>query len=185
MSQINIEDCLREHRRAVDAVAAMGSEIAAAAEMLKRTFKSRGRVFICGNGGSAADAQHFAAELTGRFNRDRKGYPVVALTTDTSALTAIGNDYGFERIFARQLEALAGAGDLLIVISTSGNSPNIVHAMEAARACSLSTIGLFGRDGGELAGCADLSLVVPVQSTARIQEAHIIILHLLCESFEI
>ena len=181
---MDVEAALAGHRRAVDAVADMGAGLHRAAETLQRTFASGGRLYICGNGGSASDAQHFAAELTGRYVRDRPGYPAVALTTDTSALTAIGNDYGFERIFARQLESLGRPGDCLVAISTSGHSANVMAAVESARREGIGTIGLLGRDGGALATAVDQALVVPVSETARVQEAHILILHLLCESLE-
>lgn len=181
---INFDKVFAEHRQAVDCVAALQPEIAAAAERIRQVFASGGRVFVCGNGGSAADAQHFAAELTGRYQQDRRGYPAIALTTDTSALTAIGNDYGFEQMFSRQLSALARPGDLLVAISTSGNSPNVVMAVEYARHQGIVTLGLLGRSGGKLKSMVDSALVVSVESTARIQEAHVLILHLLCEAFE-
>ena len=181
---MDLEASLADHRRAVDIVADLAPAIHHAAEMLAGTFRNGGRVYVCGNGGSAADAQHFAAELTGRFQADRPGFPAMALTTDTSALTSIGNDYGFERVFARQLESLGGAGDLLLALSTSGHSPNVAAAVAAATEHGMATIGLLGRDGGPLAGSVDLPLIVGVDATARIQEAHIVILHLLCEAFE-
>jgi D-sedoheptulose 7-phosphate isomerase len=143
-----------------------------------------GRVLWAGNGGSAADSQHFSSELIGRFERDRGGIPSLALTTDTSALTAIANDYGFEQVFARQVEALGRARDLLIAISTSGSSPNILRAVEMARTRGVTTIGLTGRDGGLLREIADICLVVPASNTARIQEAHGLIGHILCDLVE-
>ena len=148
------------------------------------TIHSGGCAFICGNGGSAADAQHFAAELTGRFERERRAWPAVALTTDTSALTAIGNDYGFDHVFSRQLEALGRPGDLLIAISTSGNSRNVLQAVAHAKANGIATIGLLGRDGGQLAREVDHALVIPSERTARIQEMHILILHIWCEMLD-
>lgn len=181
---LDVQATISAHREAIDQVAAMEDELCQTASMLEDTFRRGGSVFACGNGGSAADAQHFAAELTGRYQMDRPGYPAVALTTDSSALTSIGNDYGFEHIFARQLQALSRAGDLLIAISTSGNSANVVKAVEYAKANGIYTIGLLGRDGGTLATQVDLPLTVAVESTGRIQEAHIVILHLLCETFE-
>jgi len=146
--------------------------------------RAGGTVFWCGNGGSAADAQHTAAELVGRFERDRVGYASVALTTDTSILTSIGNDYGFENIFSRQIEGLGKAGDILMALSTSGNSPNIIRAVESARQKGIVTIGLLGRDGGKLKTMCDLSIVVPVVNTARIQETHGLIGHILCDQVE-
>jgi D-sedoheptulose 7-phosphate isomerase len=179
-----IETSLAEHGAAMDGVASMADDIARCADRMSGVLTRGGRVFVCGNGGSAADAQHFAAELTNRFETDRRGYPAIALTTDTSALTAIGNDLGFDYVFSRQLEALAYGGDMLIAISTSGNSPNVVEAVKAAREREVFTVGLLGRDGGELAGMVDLPLTVGADRTARIQEAHIFILHVLCELFE-
>ena len=145
-----------------------------------KTLDSQGKILICGNGGSAADAQHFAAELTGRFESERRALPAIALSTDTSALTAIGNDYGFERVFARQVEALGTSNDLLIAISTSGNSPNVLRAIEKAKEKKMSTIGLSGKSGGEMNRLCDINLVVPSDSTARIQEMHILTIHTLC-----
>ncbi len=133
---------------------------------------------ICGNGGSAADAQHFAAELVGRFEKERRAFPAIALTTDSSALTATGNDYGFERIFARQVEALATSGDVLIAVSTSGNSPNIIAAVMQARKIGCQTIAMTGATGKKLASVCDAAVLVPSTRTARIQEAHITIIHI-------
>jgi len=142
-------------------------------------------LMLCGNGGSAADSQHLAAEFTGRFSKDRPPIAAVALSTDTSALTCIGNDYSFNDIFARQVLALGKAGDCLIAISTSGNSGNVLAAVAAAKSLGISTIGLLGRDGGKLKAQCDVSIVVPSQVTARIQEAHILIGHSLCGAVEL
>lgn len=142
------------------------------------------RVLVCGNGGSAADAQHFAAELSGRFVKERRALAGIALTTDTSALTSIGNDYGFDRIFSRQVEALGRPGDLLVGISTSGNSPNVILAAEEAKRLGIRTLGLLGRDGGKLRTLVDDALVVPCPITARIQEVHQMIYHFWCEAIE-
>ncbi len=179
-----LEAALEQHRQAMAAVAAQAGAIAEAGARLQAVLAAGGTVYVCGNGGSAADAQHFAAELTGRYERDRPGYPAVALTTDSSALTAIANDYGFERIFARQLESLGRSGDLLVVISTSGNSPNLLEACRQARRQGIATIGLLGRDGGALAEAVDNAIVIAAERTSRIQEAHIFVLHQLCEPFE-
>ena len=141
-------------------------------------------VFVAGNGGSAADAQHFAAELTGRFLAERRALAGIALTTDTSALTAIANDYGYEQVFARQLQGLARPGDIFLGISTSGNSPNILAACRAAQAMGVSTLGLTGRDGGAMNTLCDALLVVDSQVTAHIQEAHIFLLHGLCAEID-
>jgi D-sedoheptulose 7-phosphate isomerase len=135
------------------------------------------RILICGNGGSAADAQHFAAEIVGRFEKERRAYPAVALTTDTSILTAIANDYGYEEVFSRQVLGLGGAGDVLIGISTSGGSGNVIRAVEAASGIGMTTVGLLGREGGRLGSLVDHALVVSEETTARIQEVHSFILH--------
>ena len=142
------------------------------------------KALICGNGGSAADAQHFAAELVGRFESERRAFASIALTTDTSALTAIGNDYGFEKIYTRQIEALAAAGDVLIAISTSGNSPNVISAVMKARQIGCRTIGMTGSEGKKLASLCDAAVLVPSKRTARIQEAHITIIHIWCEMID-
>ena len=181
---VDLQAAIVSHREAMDSVLKLESSLNDAVERIRQTFANGGRVFICGNGGSASDAQHFAAELTGRYKEDRPGFPAIALTTDTSALTAIGNDYGYDAVFARQLESLASKGDLLIGISTSGNSANVIKAVETARDRRLFTVGLLGRDGGKLAPMVDMALTVPVELTARIQEAHIFILHMICEAFE-
>jgi len=139
------------------------------------------KVLLCGNGGSAADAQHIAAELTGRFKIERTPLPGIALTTDTSALTAIGNDYGYDQVFARQVAALAKEGDVLIGISTSGNSTNVVYALETAAEMGCKTIGLSGKGGGKMNDVCDLNIIVPSDDTARIQEMHILIGHILCQ----
>ena len=159
-------------------------DVARAARMIVDAVNSGGKVLIFGNGGSAADAQHIAAELVNRLNHDRPPIPAIALTTDTSILTSIGNDSSFDQIFERQLRALGRAGDVAIAISTSGNSPNALRAVEAARALGISTIGLAGRSGGHLAGAVDLALVVEAESTQHIQETHITIGHILCELIE-
>ncbi len=151
------------------------------ADLIINTLTNGNKILICGNGGSAADAQHIAAEFVGRYESERKGLPAIALTTDTSALTALANDYGYERIFARQVEALGAKGDLLIAISTSGNSPNVISAVMAARDIGCSTIGLTGAKGKKLASLCDMCLLVPAERTARVQEAHIAIGHIWCE----
>jgi D-sedoheptulose 7-phosphate isomerase len=142
------------------------------------------KILLAGNGGSAADSQHIAAELVSRLNYDRPGLAAVALTTDTSALTAIGNDYGYERVFARQLEAIGQKGDVLIALSTSGNSPNILQALEAARSKGISTIGMTGKAGGKMAGLCDILLKMPSTHTPNIQECHIMFGHIICQIIE-
>jgi len=158
--------------------------IQACAEIIINTFKDGKKILICGNGGSAADAQHLAAEFVGRYEKERKGLPALALTTDTSALTALANDYDFERIFARQVEALAADGDSLIAISTSGNSPNVIAAIMAARQRGCKIVGLTGSAGKKLAGLCDGVVMVPSRRTARIQEAHMCIAHYWCEMLD-
>lgn len=152
--------------------------------IIKETFLKGNKLLIAGNGGSAGDAQHIAAEFTGRFVKERKALPAIALSTDTSALTSIGNDYGFEHVFSRQLEALAQPGDLFIAISTSGNSPNMINALKSAQKIGCKTIGLSGRDGGKMNGLCDLNIVVPSDVTARIQEIHILIGHVFCKAVD-
>jgi len=151
-----------------------------AAKLVIDAIKNGNKVLLFGNGGSASDAQHIAAELVGRFVKQRKSLPSIALTTDTSALTAIGNDYGFEHIFERQVEGLAVAGDVLIGISTSGNSPNVLKAIELGAAMGCKTIGFLGNDGGKIKGHCDIDLTIPSNITARIQEMHILIGHIIC-----
>ncbi len=151
------------------------------AALIFETFENGGKVLICGNGGSAADAQHIAAEFVGRYETERKALAAIALTTDTSALTALANDYDFERIFSRQVEALARPGDLLIAISTSGNSPNVNAAVMAARRTGCRTLGMTGAGGKKLASLCDECLLIPATRTARIQEAHITVAHIWCE----
>lgn len=170
-------DQISEHIDSFLALKHRAPEILHAARELTATIESGNKILICGNGGSAADAQHFAAELVGRFEKERASYPAIALTTDSSALTAIGNDYGFDRVFSRQIEGLGRKGDTLIVISTSGNSPNIHEAVQKAASMGMQTIGLLGRDGGSLKGKVACPVIVPHVRTARIQEAHSFILH--------
>lgn len=150
-------------------------------ELIFEALRNGKKVLICGNGGSAADAQHIAAEFVGRYEKERRGLPSIALTTDTSALTALANDYSFDRVFARQVEALANPGDVLIGISTSGNSPNVLAAIMAAREIGCVTIGLTGAKGKKLASLCDAAVLVPAERTARIQETHIFIGHVWCE----
>ena len=162
----------------------LGPELARAHEMVRETVSRRGKLLFCGNGGSAADAQHLATEYVVRYVRNRAAYPAIALTTDTSLLTAAGNDFGFDSIFARQVEALAGPGDLLIIHSTSGESPNVLRAAEAARAKGVRVLAFSARDGGKLRSLADHSVVIPTQRTDRAQELHLCIEHLICDLVE-
>ncbi|MCK5580917.1 MAG: D-sedoheptulose 7-phosphate isomerase [Candidatus Omnitrophica bacterium] len=154
------------------------------AELILKIFQNNGKVIIFGNGGSAADSQHMAAEFIGRFQKERQSLPVIALTTDTSALTALGNDYGFDIVFARQLEGLGQKQDLAIGLSTSGNSRNVIEAIKVAKSKGMSTISLTGCQGGALAELTDINIDVPSTVTARIQEAHIVIVHCICELVE-
>lgn len=165
-------------------LAAMGPHIVQAAELLAERLQQGGKVLICGNGGSAADAQHFAAELVNRFETERPGLAAIALTTDSSALTSIANDYAFEQVFARQVRALGRPGDLLLAISTSGHSPNVLAAMAAAREIGMATVALTGRDGGRMArelAENDLEVRASATATARIQEVHILVIHCFCD----
>jgi D-sedoheptulose 7-phosphate isomerase len=173
---------IHEHQEAIQALLdSQLDEIACAGSLICETLAAGGKILLCGNGGSAADAQHIAAELVGQYEQPRRAFPAIALTTDTSALTAISNDHGYEAVFARQVEALAAAGDLLIAISTSGKSPNVLKAVEKAREMGCKTIGLAGHEGGPLASSCDIAIVVSAERTARVQEAHITIGHLWCE----
>jgi D-sedoheptulose 7-phosphate isomerase len=174
-------DAVRAHehagRTALDA-------IAAAAETIVASLARGGKVLAFGNGGSAADAQHLATELVGRFERERRGFAAMALTADTSVITSVANDYGFDRIFARQIEALGAAGDVAVAISTSGSSPNVVAGVEAARARGLAVVAITGRDGGSVGPAADIHVNVPEPSAARAQEVHRTIIHALCDLVE-
>jgi D-sedoheptulose 7-phosphate isomerase len=156
----------------------------AALELVRATVARSGTLFFCGNGGSAADAQHMATEYVVRYMRNRRAYPAIALTTDTSLLTAAGNDMGFENVFSRQVEALARPGDLLIIHSTSGNSPNVLRAAEAARAKGVKVLAFSARDGGALRGLADHNVVIPTTRTDRAQELHLCIEHVICDVVE-
>jgi D-sedoheptulose 7-phosphate isomerase len=174
-------EAIRLHDRALREDAGV---LLAAADAVSRVLAAGGRVLVCGNGGSAADAQHFAAELVGRFTRERQALAAVALTTDTSILTAVANDYGYERVFARQVEALGQPGDVLLGISTSGRSPNVLAAQASARSRQMATIALTGGDGGPIGAVADVHVNVPSPSTARTQEVHRTMLHVICELVE-
>jgi D-sedoheptulose 7-phosphate isomerase len=175
---------LIEHVKTVDTLYSLSGVIYQVGEVAARSIQSGGKVLFCGNGGSAADSQHLAAELTGRLSRDRRPLAGLALSTDTSAITCIGNDYSFNEVFARQLVGLGRSGDVLIGISTSGNSKNVIRAAEEARQMGITSIGLIGSDGGRLLEICDYSILVSSQITARIQECHILIGHTLCEIIE-
>jgi D-sedoheptulose 7-phosphate isomerase len=176
-----VENELNSHLETIKAVLEMGEEIANASKMVVETLQNGGKIILFGNGGSAGDAQHISAELTGRYKTERRGLPAIALTTDTSALTAIGNDYGYDKVFSRQIEALANKNDLLIGISTSGNSENVINALEIGKEIGCQTLGFSGKGGGKMNEFCDLNLIVPSNNTPRIQEMHILFGHIICQ----
>ena len=176
-----IESIFKSHLDTIHKLSSVINNVNEVTDIIKKTLHAGGKVLIFGNGGSASDSQHIAAEIVGRFVKERKGLPAIALTTDTSILTAVGNDYGFEHIFSRQVEALCLKNDVVIGISTSGNSKNVVKGLEKANALGAITIGLTGGDGGLIKKISNHSIVVDSNETARIQEAHILIGHTLCE----
>lgn len=178
------QDNVREHLALFQSLSGLEAPVRRAGAMIAEALSAGRKLMLCGNGGSAADSQHIAAELTGRFIGDRRPLAAVALTTDTSALTCIANDYRYDEVFARQVSALGAAGDCLIALSTSGNSGNVIRAAQAAREIGVHVIGLLGRDGGALAALCAVPIVVPSAVTARIQEAHIFIGHTLCGLIE-
>jgi D-sedoheptulose 7-phosphate isomerase len=175
---------LTQHRELFARLDAMAPDVARAADCLSAALRNGGKLMFCGNGGSAADSQHLASEFTGRFVNDRRPLAALALSTDSSALTCIANDYAFDQVFERQLRALGRQGDVLVAISTSGRSANVLRAVQAAREGGIGVVGLLGRDGGTLKPLCDVALVVPSDTTARIQEAHIFIGHTMCAMVE-
>ncbi len=175
---------LQEHLAVFSAIRSLAPGVEKAAQLMADSLQSGHKIMFCGNGGSAADSQHIAAELTGRFVNDRPALAGLALSTDSSALTCIGNDYGFDQVFVRQVQGLGRAGDVLIAISTSGNSDNILNAINAANAMGITTIGLLGRDGGKAAKVCAHNIIINSPTTARIQEAHIFVGHNLCALIE-
>lgn len=175
---------LAEHQAVMARLETLLPQIATVAEIMRDCLKRGNKILLMGNGGSAADSQHIAAEIVGRYKRERRGLPAIALTTDTSILTSVGNDYGFEFIYSRQVEALCVPDDVVFGISTSGNSANVVRAIETAKQLGAITVGMLGGSGGKLAALCDHSLVMPTNDTPRIQEAHIFIGHMLCELAE-
>ena len=181
---MNFTTALAAHHALFQELPSLAPQVQFAIERCAAAITAGNKLMFCGNGGSAGDAQHLAAELVGRLVRDRRALPGLALSTDSSALTCIGNDFGFDEVFARQVEGLGRPGDVLIAISTSGNSRNVIRAVEAAKAGGVFSIGLLGRDGGKLAPMVDLAIVVPSDETARIQEAHIFLGHVICGSIE-
>ncbi len=170
-------DTLQSHLNCFKQLPDMADQIEQVGERLARTISGGGKILICGNGGSAADAQHFAAEIIGRFEMERSAWASVALTTDTSILTAVGNDYGFDDVFVRQVQGLGNKGDALIGLSTSGNSENVKRAVMLGKQMGLVTVGLLGKDGGAIKDQVDSAVIIQDKATARIQEAHILILH--------
>ena len=181
MKNAIIKEFLAHQETIAKVIETMQEPLLEASKLAVETLRAGNKILLCGNGGSAADAQHIAAELTGRYKSERRGLPGIALTTDTSALTAIGNDYGYDRVFDRQVEALANKGDLIIGISTSGNSKNIVSALKLGRELGCKTLGLSGRDGGAMNEVCDVNLIVPSSDTPRIQEMHILFGHTICQ----
>lgn len=182
---VEIKAQLKAHCEVMTALQGeLSPAIESAVSLVVDAYKAGNKLLVMGNGGSAADAQHFVAEMVGRFKLERRALPAIALHTDTSILTAIGNDYGFDRIFSRQVEAHAAAGDVVVGISTSGNSPNVQLALETAREKGCRTIALLGKDGGSIKSVAELTLIVPSNDTPRIQEGHITIIHIICDLVE-
>lgn len=169
----------------LEASKSLESSIIKVAKLITDSLQNGGKLIAFGNGGSAADAQHFAAELSGRYKKERKALAGIAISTDTSALTAIGNDYGFEVVFSRQVEAIAQKGDVLFGISTSGNSANVLKAFESGKSIGCKCVGLSGKGGGKMSDLSDINLVIPSDNTPRIQEAHILVIHALCGLIEL
>ena len=184
MKKEQINQQIKDHFKLYETILSLSEKIEKVSEKVVSVLKKEGTIFWCGNGGSASDSQHLAAELVGRFEKDRAPLKSIALNTDTSIITAISNDYSYDRIFQRQLEALGNSKDLLITISTSGNSKNIINVLKEAKKKQIFTIALLGKDGGEAKKFSNLSIVVPSNSTARIQEMHILIGHIICSSVE-
>ncbi len=174
-----------EHLRVIDELQQQQPVLESIAQQMTDAVFNGNKILWCGNGGSAADAQHLAAEFVGRFRRERKPLASIALTTDTSVLTSIGNDYGYDQVFSRQVLALAEEGDIVVGISTSGNSPNVVEALEAAKERGAYTVAMTGQGGGKMAGMADATICVPTKDTARVQEGHILCGHMLCDWVEL
>ena len=175
---------LKEHSQVIAQLSTLSDTVLAVAKIISESMDQGGKLLICGNGGSAADSQHIAAEFIGRFREDRKPLPSISLTTDSSVLTCISNDYSFSDVFSRQVQAIGNSGDVLLAISTSGNSNNIIEAVKIAKAKNILTIGLLGNDGGDLRLLVDHEILVSSNNTARIQEAHIFIGHMLCALVE-
>ncbi len=180
----SIEERMNEHEAVFQAVKALAPDIDRAGAIVRDALETGHTIFFCGNGGSAADSQHLAAEIVGRFQKDRRAFPAVALTVDTSILTAVANDYGYDTVFRRQVQALGREGDVLVALSTSGSSKNVVEAIEEARLKGMKVIGMTAAGGGKMKELCDVILAVPTKTTARAQEMHILIGHILCEIAE-
>jgi phosphoheptose isomerase len=185
MSELaQLRDAIEAATQTFRALSTLEPQMAQAADVIDQCLRGGNKLLVCGNGGSAADASHFATELVVRFAKDRRAFPAICLTSDSGILTAAGNDYGFDEIFARQVAAFGRAGDVLICMTTSGKSKNLVRALEEAKGREMKTIALLGRDGGSTIGIADVEVLVKNGSTARVQEAHQLLLHVLCEIIE-
>ena len=185
MSELpQLREAIEAATQTLGALSGLEPQLAQAADVVDQCLRAGNKLLVCGNGGSAADASHLATELVVRFAKDRRALPAICLTSDSGILTAAGNDYGFDEIFARQVAAFGIAGDVLICLTTSGKSKNLIRALEEAKARELKTIAFLGRDGGSTIGIADIDLLVKSDSTARVQEAHQLLLHVLCEIIE-
>ena len=185
MSELpQFRDAIAAAKETLGALSSLEAQMVEAADLIEQCLRAGNKLLLCGNGGSATDAAHFATEFVVRFVKDRRAYPAICLASDGGLLTAAGNDYGFDEIFARQIAALGQPGDVLICLTTSGKSKNVVRALEEAKARKLKTIAFLGRDGGSTIGMADVDVLVRSDSTARIQEAHQLLLHVLCEIIE-
>ena len=180
----NLDRAINDSVRMLESLKNLEPEVSRVADLIGECFRTGNKLLMCGNGGSAADASHFATELVVRFTKDRRALPAICLASDSGILTAAGNDYGFDKIFGRQVAAFGQTGDVLICFTTSGNSKNVLRALEEAKARKLKTIAFLGRDGGSTIGMADIDLLVKNDSTARIQEAHQLLIHVLCEMIE-
>jgi D-sedoheptulose 7-phosphate isomerase len=180
----NLNRAINDSMRMLESLKDLEPQVSRAADLIGECFRTGNKLLLCGNGGSAADASHFATELVVRFTKDRRALPAICLASDSGILTAAGNDYGFDKIFGRQVAAFGQANDVLICLTTSGNSKNVLHALEEAKARKLKTIAFLGRNGGSTLGIADIELLVKEDSTARIQEAHKLLIHVLCEIIE-
>ena len=181
MENGKLKECLDKHIEVAKTTTKLLPLVEKAGKLCLNALKNNKKILIAGNGGSAADAQHFSAELTGRFKKERISLPAIAITTDTSALTAISNDYGYEYVFSRQLEGLGNEGDVFIGISTSGNSQNIINAINKAKEKNIKIITLTGKNGGKMKNLGDINIIIPSNDTPRIQEMHIMVLHMICE----